>query len=66
MEQRGTCFYLVDVNNPDEALNECHRMPPKASDVKSVAAYPIVKNYSPGCGEWMPKEAGKINDAGAA
>ncbi|MFA6290178.1 MAG: hypothetical protein WC637_00275 [Victivallales bacterium] len=56
METCGTCLFLVDIDDPNEAINECHCAPPKPADNKGLAAYPRVKNAALGCGLWMPKE----------
>jgi hypothetical protein len=52
METCGTCFYLIMVGDPEEAINECHRGIPIA--INGLATYPLVKNTAPGCGEWAP------------
>jgi len=55
METCGKCLYLINVGDPKEPMNECHRFPPQAAG-KGAAVYPIVKNIDPGCGDWTSKE----------
>ena len=55
MESCERCIYLVAAGDPKEPINECHRMPPEAQG-KELAAYPLVKNDAPGCGEHMTAE----------
>ena len=53
METCGTCLHLAVVGDPKEAINECHRFPPRVAFNDGLAAYPRVKNDASGCGEWI-------------
>ena len=57
METCGTCLHLAVVGDPKEAINECHRFPPRVAFNDGLASYPRVKNDAPGCGEWVEIDA---------
>ena len=56
MEPCKVCIYLVNVGDPKEEINECHRFPPGPPDSKGLSYYPKVKNSATGCGEGLTAE----------
>jgi hypothetical protein len=63
METCELCGYLV---RPGDGFSECHRNPPRATENKTVASYPLVKDGCAGCGEWTDSQTPAANTPDAS